>query len=272
MLSCLLLYYYTFIHTLQYIDLDYQGGGTGEYQYYDTTTDTWDTTACDATNNARCAKMDCHLSDSNWQLLGIYKQADWQDWMEQLFKHQGYCLWNNNNDDNKYEFMSNNYNSWPEGCTQTEVYNEDGDLMYYDVKPAGDGNMTVGLYTNAACSVDYTGDIYTPQSFLAADQDGDDDKLDLLVGKYADMWNEAMSVYKVCQPCRASNVLYSQQEDEQQRSRRHHRKLEGDDNNNSPNNGLFQCNDDAGYTGMCFVLSKLASTVTLETKGSGTNI
>ena len=197
--------------------------------------------------------MDCHVAnpETNWQLLGIFKQADWQDWLDQLFQHQGYCLWNSNNDnnnnDNTYEFMSKNYNAWPEGCTATEVYNEDGDLMYYDVKPVQDGNMTVGLYTNAVCSVDYTGDIYTPVSFLAADQDGDD-QLDLLVGKYADMWNEAMSVYKVCQPCRASNLFNNNVDNNEDR-----RKLE-DDNNNNPNNGYFQCNDDAGYTGMCPVL------------------
>jgi hypothetical protein len=43
--------------------------------------------------NARCAKMDCHLSDTHWSLLGFFKHKDYDDWMEQLFKHEGICVW-----------------------------------------------------------------------------------------------------------------------------------------------------------------------------------
>lgn len=44
-----------------YVDLDYQGGGIGEYQFFNDESSTWDKSACDATGGKRCALMDCHL-------------------------------------------------------------------------------------------------------------------------------------------------------------------------------------------------------------------
>jgi hypothetical protein len=43
-----------------YVDLEYDGGGIGEYQFFDPSTNEWDTSACELKNNERCAKMDCH--------------------------------------------------------------------------------------------------------------------------------------------------------------------------------------------------------------------
>ena len=59
-----------------YVDLEYEGGGIGEYQYWNRTSEDWDDAACyyadgsgGSGNNggdddraySRCAKMDCHL-------------------------------------------------------------------------------------------------------------------------------------------------------------------------------------------------------------------
>jgi hypothetical protein len=44
-----------------YVDLDYQGGGIGEYQFFNDESKTWDKSACDAIGGKRCVQMDCHL-------------------------------------------------------------------------------------------------------------------------------------------------------------------------------------------------------------------
>ena len=79
-----------------YVDLEYEGGGIGEYQYYNRTSGSWDDTACyyaDGSGNSggsgdnndggdgdygdynsRCAKMDCHEEDTNFSVLGESKK------------------------------------------------------------------------------------------------------------------------------------------------------------------------------------------------------
>jgi hypothetical protein len=74
-----------------YIDLDYSGGKIGEYKFYDHKEHRWDDTSCVA-NNGRCAKMDCHLKTTHFKLLGFFKEPNYHEWMEQLFKHQGMAL------------------------------------------------------------------------------------------------------------------------------------------------------------------------------------
>lgn len=72
-----------------YIDLDYAGGKIGEYQFYDRSTQRWDATSC-GKNHGRCAKMDCHLPSTHFKLLGFFKEPNYHEWMEQLFKHRKY--------------------------------------------------------------------------------------------------------------------------------------------------------------------------------------
>jgi hypothetical protein len=74
--------------TTQYVDLEYEGGGIGEYSYWDMDRKSWDRTTCDYTGSSRCAKMDCHLDNTHWSLLGFFKHRNYDDWMEQLFKHE----------------------------------------------------------------------------------------------------------------------------------------------------------------------------------------
>lgn len=80
-----------------YVDPEYEGGGIGEYQFWNRQSKKWDATSCDYNpyndeGNARCAKMDCHEADTHWQLLGLYKHREPDEWMEQLFKHEGMFL------------------------------------------------------------------------------------------------------------------------------------------------------------------------------------
>lgn len=232
---------------IQYVDLDYEGKGIGNYQFYDTYANEWDTSACEATGNgyqdeegnfvvdeASCQKMDCHLSNTHWSLLGYFKEAEYTEWFEQLFKHEGYCVWQGD----EYEFMYENYGAWPEGCDATETYLSDGTLLYTDTKATANGTMGYGLYTDARCSVDYTGDEVTPESVFGGDGDGGD----YLSTEDLEYWNEAMEIYRVCQPCRAYS-LNNGGNNKDRRRRKGRRQLDEE-----PNNGAFDCDDAAGYT------------------------
>jgi len=80
-----------------YIDKRYKGGSIGEYQYYNISNNSWDKSTC---KTRRCAKMDCHEPNTHFTLLGVFKELDgMEDWAEQLFKHHGYCVW----DEDGYE-------------------------------------------------------------------------------------------------------------------------------------------------------------------------
>lgn len=163
-----------------------------------------------------------------WQLMGYFKEVEYTEWFEQLFKHEGYCVWQ----ENEYDFMYENYGAWPEGCAATEVSLSDGTYLYYDTKALPNATMTYGLYTDARCSVDYTGDEVTLEELLNG---GDGEGLSFDELEY---WNNAMEIYRVCQPCRAYALNEYGGENRKKR-----RQLEDD-----PNNGLFQCDDAAGYT------------------------
>lgn len=196
--------------------------------------------------------------------MGVYKEAEYfgnDAFFEQLFKHEGYCIWN---DEDLYDFMSEaRENSWPQGCIQTYSYltdssgNEYG--LYVDLKPTLNGNMTYGLYLDEICKTEYKGSAVTVDDVAAT--------MGLLYGSSLDAWNDALEVYKVCQPCMAYNLAvdyqannygyydgdYNGDSDNSGNSGNSggsswwkwggNRKL-GDD----PNEGYFQCDDDADYT------------------------
>ena len=153
-------------------------------------------------------KMDCHLPETEWKLLGVFKIdsiSDNDGWMEQLFKHQGVCIWG----EDTYGFASTMRQKMPDKCKSSKQQLEDGSYLYYDIKPEMNGNITLGLYTDGMCSKDYTGNV-TYDVFQ-------------LAGQYESYWtkfNEALDVYKQCQPCISHDV--------------------------SKNN--FECYDQAGYT------------------------
>lgn len=151
--------------------------------------------------------MDCHdPSSTNWKLIGVFKEASFfgnDAFFEQLFKHEGVCLWN---DEDLYEFMSEaREGSWSSGCLQTgvSVGSSSGSTtqLYIDLKPTYNGNMTYALYTDYVCATEYEGYQYNVESIAA--------KLGLLYGSYMEQWNNAMEVFKVCQPCRAYNLQNS---------------------------------------------------------------
>jgi hypothetical protein len=56
-----------------YVDLGYQGGGIGEYQFFDDESGAWDDSTCQTHGGTRCVLMDCHLSVS--KRVGRHKRA-----------------------------------------------------------------------------------------------------------------------------------------------------------------------------------------------------
>ena len=187
---------------------------------------------------------------TTWQLLGVYKEAEYYGndaFFEQLFKHEGICVWN---DEDLYDFMSNaRQYAWPEGCVQTS-YNG----LYLDLKPTLNGNMTYGLYTDYICKTEYTES--SPSVHTVAKSMG------LLYGSNLDKWNDALEVYKVCQPCKAYNLKVTDPYSSSYRysdggNGRRRRGMQEQDNferdlyysvYNDPNQGYFQCDDEADYT------------------------
>lgn len=267
----------------QYIDPNYSGGGIGEYSFYDSSSQSWDEAACESHGNGRCAPMDCHeLDTTTWDLMGVFKEAAYfgnDAFFEQLFKHEGVCVWN---DEDLYDFMSEaREGSWSEGCIQTSTMNDDAsDYLYMDLKPTYNGNMTYALYNDYVCKTEYDGVNVAVDSVAK--------KMGLLYGDYLKQWNDALEIYKVCQPCRAYNLQYSYSSSSyknryskysngkyqyysgqsssssyggsgynkynsyayyssQNKNGNGRRKL-SDDDYYDPNEGYFQCDDDADYT------------------------
>jgi len=135
--------------------------------------------------------------------MGVYKEAEYfgnDAFFEQLFKHEGYCLWN---DEDLYEFMSDTREeAWPEGCVETgySLSGSDGYTyyLYLDLKPTYNGNMSYGLYMDEYCKYEYKGSKVRVDDVAKT--------MGLLYGSYLNKWNEALEVYKVCQPCMAYNL------------------------------------------------------------------
>lgn len=182
--------------------------------------------------------------------MGVFKEASYfgnDAFFEQLFKHEGVCLWQ---DDDLYEFMSDARESaWTQGCVNTgytgnSFYfdadtNNNGNYLYLDLKPTWNGNMTYGLYTDATCKREYEGMDVSVGTVAK--------NMGLLYGSYLQKWNDALEVYKVCQPCKAINKAATYQVSYFSENGYYG---EGDDDSyySDPNEGYFQCDDDAGYT------------------------
>jgi hypothetical protein len=163
--------------------------------------------------------MDCHQPNTHFSLLGFFKEPKYFEWMEQLFKYEGDCLWT----DEEFQFMQGDREAWPQGCTES-IYVDSGDTIYYDLKPEEYGSMSIGLYTDALCVTEYTGSMTAHQVLqgmvCGGDNEyngdygcGDDDATqDNYTGNVwsldedIEKWNDAFDVYKQCQPCKAYDL------------------------------------------------------------------
>lgn len=230
-----------------YVDPRYRGGSIGEYQYYDLATDTWDKSYC---RTSRCAKMDCHDPHTHFQLVGVYKETDGlYDWGEQLFKHHGYCQW----DEDTYDTMQDLLEAWPQdGCKKLQYGDSYGNSLYSATKPLAEGNLTVGLYFDEQCTKDsgmlwsdYIIIYYENYYYYYYSNQGQSKAQSWL--KKIDLWNEAMAVYKICQPCRAYNLNPDEGSGSGSGSG-DRRRLDDNDGEGDAEQWGYDCADDAGYT------------------------
>lgn len=198
--------------------------------------------------------MDCHLEGTNFSLLGLFKHRSYDDWMEQLFKHEGFCVWNQG----QYNFMSNARKTWPQGCEAYQM--DDGSYIYYDLKPISGGGMRIGLYTETTCMEEYTGSV-TAEDLLgnvlveggsgdgSQEEANDDDyyTTSSLAESY-NTWDNIMSTWKICHPCVAydlNNVGYN---GGTQGSSYNTYTYGYDDDGHNYEQSDFDCYDDADYT------------------------
>lgn len=177
------------------------------------------------------------MQNTHFKLLGYYKQYDVTEFLEQLFDHQGSCTWTQN----KYNFMENSREAWPQGCTQSGVADADGTYPYYDVAPLAGGRMSIGLYSDEKCSTTYSGSLSVEEVLQANNNNGGDDDAavanqygpDLGTEEWVEDWNSALDTYRTCQPCMVSKL-----------SNNGRRRLDEGAGDNP-----FTCQDAAGYEG-----------------------
>lgn len=241
-----------------YVDLEYEGGGIGEYQFFNVTKNQWDESACKASGNSRCAKMDCHLESTHFSLLGFFKHKSYDDWMEQLFKHEGICVWN----DEEYAFMKDAREAWPGGCIDSYTTDSEGNEIYYDIKPVQGGDIEIGLYTDTRCITEYqptsANDPVTVENILGnffadgGSGSGDDYYYDFssdTLEQSMQRWNNAFGKFRVCQPC----VAYDLQNTDGSR-------YNDDGGGGGEANDMFDCYDDADYTNVNQCMKFMAKT------------
>ena len=95
--------------------------------YYNRHTGGWNKDACKAAGSSRCVKMDCHEATTHWKLLGIFKEAQYDTFLDSIVQYQGDCVWN----DDEYKLMQavggNGGVPFPVECTAVEHDDEDAD-------------------------------------------------------------------------------------------------------------------------------------------------
>ena len=222
---CLRLQFFSFLTYL--IPIWIQGCGIGEYQYWDIENERWDDTACQYAQqgggsgdqgggescSSRCAKMDCHLEDTHFSVLGFFKHGNYDDWMEQLFKHEGICVWS----DEQYAFMKDARKAWPGGCIDSGKADASGSPLYYNIKPMKNGRIAVGLYTDEYCLTESPegSDTDTVESILGnffqggSGGSGDNYNYDFsgdTLAESMERWDSAFSVWNYCHPCVAYDI------------------------------------------------------------------
>ena len=131
-----------------YHDRHYQGNSIEEYQFYDLMSGEWDDSTCSRYGGwKRCARLNCHKPGTGFELIGVFKETDGMyDWTEQHYKHEGGCIWNDNE---AYEMMEKWMEKWPTSCQLLYVSDSWGNPLYMAVKPLAGGNMSFAIYKDS---------------------------------------------------------------------------------------------------------------------------
>jgi hypothetical protein len=190
--------------------------------------------------------LDCHEPNSHFNLIGVFKETDGMvDWTEQLFKHEGICAWN---DDDGYEFMQKYREYWPSYCAQLTLSDpSSGDTLYMHTKPGEEGNITFAIYSEEQCvqeSETVSFSEYVVMHYNYYYYSGGTTAAETWNKTFA-LWNDYMTTFKVCQPCRAYTLDLGDDEGSHDRGR--HLGEENDGEGEEEQWG-YNCYDDAGYT------------------------
>lgn len=184
--------------------------------------------------------------------------------MEQLFKHEGVCVWNQE----QYAFMKNARKAWPKGCAVSDQTTLSGRPIYYAMAPGQGASMKMGMYTDEQCTQEYSGVNANVEQVLgnfltnveASHDSGDNGDYDFSgwsLPQALKYWQSSMEVFTTCQPCIAydlNNVGFNGGE---QGSSYGTYQCEDDNNGYDDWGGGggggcveddFDCYDDAGYT------------------------
>jgi len=156
--------------------------------------------------------------------MQLFKNYNMNQWMEQLFKHEGVCVWGWD----IYYNMKEVRESINANACELVGYDDYSNPMYVALKPGLGGNIIIGLYNEDKCYTDYTGDKTVEEAcsgYQPEEEEHNEDHHRRLKGNpcqfynYMDYFNYAFDEWKLCQPCTSYDLK---------------------------NN--FECNDDAGYT------------------------
>jgi hypothetical protein len=274
-----------------YYDPQYkEGDEISSYQFYDWRNDVWDTSTCSSESGRKnnCRKMDCHLPRSRWQLIGVFQETEGlYDFAEQLIKHEGYCVWNDNEkmwtsdkedeneeegsgdggaggrrdrdlasgdddgDSDAFEYMYNRQDNWAQQCTKMYLSDSNGNTLYRHTKPMSGGNITDGLYYDDDCTqrARMTFPQYIVQFYINYYYDEETGRQ--VAQNYQEgvhQWNEQMKDFQICQPCRSYSKIPNFNNNDQNDN---HRSL-NDNNDGYDGSGYdeksgYNCVDHEGY-------------------------
>jgi hypothetical protein len=159
--------------------------------------------------------------------------------------------------------MQSQRESWPTYCIKLYYPDGSGNTLYHHLQPEREGNITLGIYTDEACTqlsytttfFDYIVIWYTNYYYGTSAQA---EKAITYWNETITSWNEYMTPYKICQPCRAYDL---NDDDDEEGSHsgsgsgsgdRALRRSLGDGNNNDGEGDEeqwgYNCYDAAGYT------------------------
>jgi len=150
--------------------------------------------------------------------------------MQQLFKHEGVCVWTSD----EYSVGNSVRDAVKANQCVAAGAEASGTILYGGVGPLPGGNIGVTLYTDSSCNDAYKGETTIDglcAGTCSSNNNNNDKKRDLGGGGnnkngvcgyycYASAFNDAMNVWKQCQPCTAYTPGYY---------------------------GSYQCSDAAGY-------------------------
>lgn len=191
-----------------YINPNYQGGGRDEYFSYETYYDEYGEATGTAENPI--SQLDCHAPDTNWELLGVYRQEFYQ-FLEQISKH----LWAI--DDYEYVVALAGLAYMTDANCMQIGYDNYNNKIYAGVQPLYGGQFEMALYTDEMCLTVNTDSGLTFDDFgltsdmyLGSEDDGSmtDDALTTLYGYWTSaqeytlaLVNEIYDEYKYCTLC-----------------------------------------------------------------------